>query len=299
MTERIMPTNDLAFKKIMTTHGNEDILQGIIGDFFDFRPEIGDINITIPYSIKAYQEVFRTEDGEEIWAAKLREIIRDVSADIKFVDFGAEIQIRKEAFFTERSLHYTFSRFCGNYNRRGEMKTRADGRFYLHSSLKPVYTLNILGYKFFPGDDDALRVMTLYDRKRHKAFEIEYVTVAYFELTKNNVESENQRHWKIFFTTGEASEDAPEYIRKAARVIDRANLNREEQDMIDRLEMAEEIYQNTLYATHLDGIEEGAKIERKQWQSVIADKDAMIAAVIADKDAVIAKLRAQLGESAN
>ena len=153
-----------------------------------------------------------------------------------------------------------FSKFCGNYNRRGAMRTRADGKFYLHSSLKPVYVLNILGYKFFPADDDALRIMTLYDRKRHKAFDIEYVTAAYFEFTKNNTETENQRCWKIFFITGEAPEDAPEYIKKAARVIDRANLNGEEEEMINRLEMAEEIYQNTLYAAQLDGRIEGEKI---------------------------------------
>ena len=50
---------------------------------------------------------FKPEDGVEVWAAKLRETVRDVSADINSADFGAELQIRKETFITERSLHYT------------------------------------------------------------------------------------------------------------------------------------------------------------------------------------------------
>ena len=62
MTKRISPTNDLAFKKTFSERGNEDVLQGIIGDFFDFRPKLDDITITVPYSIKAYQEIFRKEE---------------------------------------------------------------------------------------------------------------------------------------------------------------------------------------------------------------------------------------------
>ena len=105
--KRVLPTNDLAFRKAFAPPGNEDILQGIIGDFFEIRPALLDITITVPYSIESYKDVFKPEDGVEVWAAKLRETVRDISADINSADFGAELQIRKETFFTERSLHYT------------------------------------------------------------------------------------------------------------------------------------------------------------------------------------------------
>ena len=86
---------------------------------------------------------------------------------------------------------------------------------------------------------DEINVTAPYDIKSYE----EYLTIAYFELTKNKVETVNQRHWKAFFNTGDASADAPEYIRKAARVIERANMTQEERDMFDQLQKAKDIYE--------------------------------------------------------
>ena len=133
-----------------------------------------------------------------------------------------------------------------------------------YSSLKPVYTLNILGYAHF-ADDDALRVFTLHDRKRDKSFIIEYITLAYFELNKTNVETVNQRHWQTYFKTGSAPEDAPAYIRKASQIVEFDNLEPEEREMIDQLEKAQEVYKSTIHTAYLDGKTEGeAKGEAKK-----------------------------------
>jgi hypothetical protein len=226
MTERIKPTSDLGFKKILATDQCKDVLQGIIGDFFDLWIPLDEINITVPYDIKVYEEYLkRLKDGGEI-SETLRQTAQDVAADIKIADFGAEVQVQKDVYFSQRSLYYAAARFCANYNIPGKMVMKHDGKPIRYSSLKPVYTLNIIEYPHFP-DDDALRILTFYDRKRGKAFEIEYFTIAFFELAKNNIETENQRHWTIYFKTGEAPAEAPEYIRKAARVIDRANMSKE------------------------------------------------------------------------
>ena len=254
MTRRISPTNDLAFRKVFC--GNPDILQGLISDFFDIRPEIDDITITAPYSIKAYRELLKQSGGTDELMAKLRHTIPDVTADIRFAGFGAEIQLKKDACFTTRSLYYTFENFNRNYNRPDGMKQRPDGSPLRYSSLKPVYTLNILGYTHFD-DDDALRVFTLHDRKRDKSFIIEYITLAYFELNKTNVETENQRHWQTYFKTGGAPEDAPAYIRKASQIVEFDNLEPEEREMIDQLEKAQEVYNSTIHTAYLDGKAEG------------------------------------------
>ena len=55
MTNRISPTSDLAFKKTLAERGNEDVLQGMIADFFGIRPALEDITITAQYSIEAYE----------------------------------------------------------------------------------------------------------------------------------------------------------------------------------------------------------------------------------------------------
>jgi len=253
MTERISPVSDLGFKKSLSSPESKDVLQGLIGDFFDIRPALDDITITSPYSIKAYKELLKQADGTEQAVTKLRQTIMDVSADFKVAGVGVEIQISKSTYFSKRSIYYACDSFCANYNRPGEMEQDYDGSFLLYSSLKPIFTLNILGYPHFVGDDDALRIFTLYDRKRNKSFDREYLTIAYFELTKNNVESVNVRHWRTYFNTGEARDDAPEYIRKASRIIEKANLTQEERDVINQMERAEEIYKDTIYTARLEG----------------------------------------------
>jgi len=53
-----------------------------------------------------------------------------------------------------------------------------------------------LGYQHFLDGNAALRVFKLCDPKRNKFFAIDYLTIAYFELTKNSIETENQS-WKL------------------------------------------------------------------------------------------------------
>jgi predicted transposase/invertase (TIGR01784 family) len=142
--------------------------------------------------------------------------------------------------------------------------------------------LNILDYPHFNGDEDALRILTLYDRKRHKAFEIEYLTIAYFELTKNNIETVNQRHWKTFFKTGDAPDDAPEYIKKAAWVIEKANLTKEERDMYDQLQKAKDIYDSTLYTAQLEGEARGRKEGEARGKKEVAMNALHMGMTIAD-----------------
>jgi len=266
MTERIPPTLDLCFKKILGSPENKDVLQGIIGDFFDLRPALEDITITAPYSIKSYEEYLKRLNGNEEISETLRQTVEDVAADMKIAGFGAEVQIKADSYFSQRSLYYACERFCANYSLPGKMVHKYDGTPIRYSSLKPVYMLNILGYRHFPGDEDALRVFTLYDRKRQKFFDIEYLTIAYFELTKSRVETANQSCWRMYFKTGEAPDDAPEYIKKAACVIERANLTKEERDVIDRLQKARDIYDSVTYTAEIEGEKRGrieGKIEGK------------------------------------
>ena len=93
MTERIRPTSDLGFKKILTERANKDILQGVIHDFFDLLIPIDEITVTDPYDIKSYKEYLKLLNGGEEVTERLRQTVQDVSADIKIADFGAEVQV--------------------------------------------------------------------------------------------------------------------------------------------------------------------------------------------------------------
>ncbi|MDR0842412.1 MAG: hypothetical protein LBP68_03210, partial [Acidobacteriota bacterium] len=103
-------------------------------------------------------------------------------------------------------------------------------------------------------------VFTLYDRKRRKTFRREYVTIGYFELCKRNVETESQRQWRRFFVTGEAGADAPDYIRKAASVVEVANMSEEERKMMDRREYEIADHQSVMWGAEMRGEARGQAV---------------------------------------
>jgi predicted transposase/invertase (TIGR01784 family) len=210
-----------------------------------------DIIIENPYSIEAYKSII---DGEDV--SVLRHTIKDVAASFRIADFVSEIQIKKTRFYDERAIYYPFDRFCKNYSKEGFMQIGTDGKPNRFSSLKPVYALNILGYSHFT-DDEALRIFELYDPKRKKAFNKKLIHIGFFELSKTNIETPNQKHWHDYFTTGKVSEDAPEYIKKASRLIEFVNLREEEKTVALALEKAQAIYDADMSDAYHDGKDDG------------------------------------------
>ena len=136
------------------------------------------------------------------------------------------------------------------------MELDRDGKPNRYSSLVPVYSLNILGDAHFP-DDDALRIFELYDPARNKKYKKELVRIGFFELSKNNIETTNQRYWRDYFITGEAHLEAPEYIRKASHIIEYENLSEEERNVSAVLEKARADYDAGFSSAYHDGIEKG------------------------------------------
>ena len=250
LLDRILPTGDLAIKKVLASEENKDVLAGLIEDFFDVVVE--DLTIVSPYSIAAYREFSK---GGEI--SVLRHTINDVAATFRTADFVSEAQINKSNFFDERSLLYPLERFCGNYNKAAQMTMDSQGKLIRYSSLRPVYSLNILGYTHFPDDDDALRIFELFDAKRNKRSRKDYLRIGYFELTKSKIETQRQRYWHEYFNTGEAGSGAPEYIQKASSIIEFSNLTEEELNMARTLERAQAIYDADMYGSYIEGKAEG------------------------------------------
>ena len=247
--DKISPTGDLAFKKVLASEENKDILAGLIGDFFNV--EVEELAIENPYSIDAYMELVK---GKEITV--LRNTLKDVAATFKTADFVSECQIKKTLFFAERSLLYPLERFCSNYNKSEHMQIDKSGRVNRYSSMKPVYSLNIFGYDHYD-DEDALRIFELYDPDRNKRFEKRLLRLGYFELKKTNIETRNQRHWHDYFNTDTANPDAPEYIKKAGSIIDFVNLTEEERTVARSLERAQADYDLDMYSSYMDGETKG------------------------------------------
>ena len=240
--DRISPTNDLAFKKALASVEHIDILHGFITDFYEI--EIADLTINNPYSIADYKEIL---DGLEF--VQLRQTIKDISASFRLVaakkpnirDFISELQLQKSRYFDERTLFYPFDRFCKNYNLAENMEKVATGKPNKYSSLRPIYALNIMGYTHFDDTENALHIFEFYDIKRRRRYKRDLIKIAFFELTKTAGLTANQRHWLDYFNSGVVNADAPDYIKKASRLIELVNLAEEEKMIIAALEKAEAI----------------------------------------------------------
>jgi predicted transposase/invertase (TIGR01784 family) len=253
LNDRIRPTGDLAFKKVLASENTKDILCGLINDFFGFSVQAQEISLESPYSIDSYRAYLKGEDVME-----LHQTIKDVSASFKTANFISELQVRKTRFYDERALYYPFDRFCKNYSKPGYMEISADGRPNRYSGLRPVYSLNILGYNHYE-DDDALRIFEMYDPVRNKKYGKELLKIGFFELNKENIETEAQKHWRDYFLTGEVKPDAPDYIIRASRMIELANLSEEEREMATLLERAQAERDADISGAYHDGRDDGKK----------------------------------------
>ncbi|MDR1439852.1 MAG: PD-(D/E)XK nuclease family transposase [Clostridiales bacterium] len=249
--DRILPTNDLMFKKAFASEGSEDITIGLIQDFFGFAPK--ELVLKMPYSIDSYLELLGKND-----IATLRQTIKDVRASLVASDFIAELQIRKTSHYDKRAFYYLCDDYCGNYNLKAPAGPLADAvAISRYASLKPVFMLNILGYNHYTGDERALRIFEPYDPERQLRPTEPLYRQAFFELRKAEIETENQRHWRDFFVSGEVADTAPEYIKGAGRLLAEANLSRKEKEAMDIMEKATADYEAELAYARLQGIEEG------------------------------------------
>jgi predicted transposase/invertase (TIGR01784 family) len=259
--QRIPSTNDLAFKKTFSSEQHKNIIVGFVGDFLGIHVDESDISIDNPYSIKSYMELLDTDifDTKSVESKtrilKLRQTIHDISMSIKSSDVIIELQVRKERYFSKRSLYYAYDKYCSHYN-EGDGNSR-------YSWLCPVYSINILGYNHFKGDK-AFHYFRLYDKKNEEALDSESVEVCYFELKKQNTDTERQRNWQEYFLTGVVPDDAPDYLKDAAEMLKYMNLDTEERKVVDLTEKALATWEYDLDSARYEGEEKGRLEGRRE-----------------------------------
>jgi predicted transposase/invertase (TIGR01784 family) len=234
MSEKLKPTNDLMFKKTFASECNKTIIKGFVKDYFGIEAET--ITVKNPYSIEAYKKM---EDEKE--ETELRETRADITYEAEDSALTVEIQVKKTDFYDRRALYYACDAYRAAYNDPKRLTAYADGKVNRYESLRPLYALNILAYNHFKEDSDALHKFELYDRKHgiiltDEKTGKELFAVTFFESGKLAVENENQKYWQMYFNGQPVPEEAPEYIKEAAKLLDIANLNEEEREMYESCE---------------------------------------------------------------
>jgi len=284
--KKISALGDLIFHKTFASEANVEILAGLTRDIYGIEPK--SVTILDPYDIRTYWE--RNKDGTRM--NRMRHTRKDIRARLETSDLTIELQVEKDNYFVQRSLKYLSETYVGNYNqalregvartgRQGDAMVFGDNEAMIlsrYASLRPVYSLNIVNFTMFR-DEFPLRVLELYDPKRGLSLDKEWLSVAYFELRKPHVETEHQGFWRDYFLGNPLPERAPEYIRKAAKLLDYANLTQEERKMFDRDEYAQSAYESELYTSWCIGHDEG-KAEGKLDDARRMNADGMDPALI-------------------
>lgn len=264
--EKILPTNDLMFKKTFATEGNEDITIGLIKDFFGLTAK--ELILKTPYSIDEYMELLNKNE-----ITVLRQTIKDIRASIITADFIAELQMKKLRYFDERFFYYLCDNYCSNYNSTEVIaakntvdngKKKFAPKLNRYSSLRPVYALNILGESHYP-DMYPFRIFEPYDPKRNLRPSTQLYKQAFLELSKDGaLETVNQKYWRDFFISGEVADEAPGYIRRASEFLTLSNLSGKERESMKIMEKAIADYEAELEYAQYEGYQQGVEVGRQQ-----------------------------------
>ena len=229
----IRPTGDLAFKKLFASEENREIIKHFLADILGIETTADQINIRNPYSIHSYLQQRATlagaaaNDHSEI-AVRLRETQRDVTMTVIDVgDVTIEMQVLEPEHFIERAHYYLDDLYISNYNQN----IPKNGSKY--QSLKPVMSLNILGFNLFPNDERALRTFAYHDNETLTPLGANpFKQMSFLELRKT-MAAAIVSAWQEFIKTGLAQPEDPEYIKNAAKIISYQSLSPKEREVID------------------------------------------------------------------
>jgi predicted transposase/invertase (TIGR01784 family) len=241
----ISPTNDLAFKKLLTSEDHKTVTQGFIKDLFGIEVELDKIRFRSPYTIYVVDQ----DDTES--TQQLRTSVRDITIEVEAADLTVELQIRKEVFFTQRALYYAANLLTV---RKQDSKDARDETF---KAILPVRSLNILGFNMF-GCEHAQHTFWLKDDTwTGEHLTLDWLSVGFLELRKGVFIDDKARLWTQFLLSGQAPEGAPDYLVEAERIVGYWKLSRKERIMMSVLERERAREANEILTARLDGHEEG------------------------------------------
>jgi predicted transposase/invertase (TIGR01784 family) len=238
--------NDLLFRKCFSSANHPEVPQNFISDVLDF--EVTAITLENPYDIRT----FTNKDGKN----DLRHTEVDVLVRLKDERLvTVELQRQEQAFYVERSAYYLASRYTKDYGRKTYQRSCGSGD-EKYSSLYPVYGINIVDFLLFRDDERSLHHFSLRDLKTAALLKDEgLLHLCYIELGKKP--TARLKHWVDFFNGKPPEPDVPEYIRQAYSLVDYANLDEREKEMISAAERREQDMIGYLNFAETRGIAKG------------------------------------------
>ena len=250
---KIKPTNDLLFKKMMTTTGKEYILEDFIEAVTGMK--LTNVRPTNPYQIESYQK--EIENLNPI----MYSTIVDVAATTEDgMEIMIEMQLYQHKDFFERIFNYMATTYTQNYKAE---------------SAKPIISIVVTNFTVFPEFQEARVEIGLTNLACHKEIRNKkhqpYWRIYLVNLTdKAILEGENTdlSEWRDFLKNGTIKPESSRGLKEAQKIVNFSNLSGEERRLAELMEKYEDVYyqvmKHQLEEGIEQGIEQGIKIGRQQ-----------------------------------
>lgn len=255
--EKYLPTNDLLFKKLLTSEDSPHILKAFVKDLLGL--EFMTLKPKVPYHIDTYKKNY---DETKVRMTEVDILATAIDGSRTTI----ECQIQKHKYFYERTLFYLAEAYCSPFGNSETTDFIENNNF---SALRPVYGINVVDFDLFNRKEEALRIFRLLDEQTYEPFfgqeDRQLLMLCFLSLTNKNIkETSPVGHWQYFLKTGEVTPDAPDYLKEAKRRIDFYSLKEEEQTMIMNINKTEAIRNAELSTAREEGIvEEKLTVARK------------------------------------
>jgi len=238
----VLPYYDIVFKKTFTTSENFHLTEALLTDVADYDPlglmALANLKIDSPYNYKDVNQLLTQSINETLYT----EVDFACSSDDKELII-VEMQIQVQPNLEKRLVFNTGLRFAQSYANVGKGEDK-------YRQLKAVISITIL-YDNLYDDEHPIRYFRPHDQrigayKNDKNLGLEIV----IELKKDASKlPTNLQHWFHYFRTGKAKQDAPSYIKEAAKMAQISSYTKTERTLLDKFDRAQQLkvlYENDL-----------------------------------------------------
>ncbi len=247
------PRNDLAFKRILGSAKNKDILIHFLNDVLDRSSPV--------------EEVMFLKTVQDLEIAPLRVSVVDVMCEDQNKNrFIIEMQLSHEKGFDRRALYYAARAYCSQRTKKK--------KFY---DLKDVYFLAITDFAPFPKKKTWLSRIGLKDLETNEhdidAIQLLFMQLPLFKKTKKDLETMSLREkWAYFFKYAEETKEEDldkiigqhRIIKRAYDELDRFSWSEKELNNYESVEMKKAADEAIKEAVFEQGIKKGAAKEKRE-----------------------------------
>ena len=239
---KIKPTNDLLFKKMMTTTGKEYILEDFIEAVTGMK--LTNVRATNPYQIETYQKTIENLNPV------MYSTIVDVAATTEDgMEIMIEMQLYQHKGFFERIFNYMATTYTQNYKAE---------------TAKTIISIVVTNFTVFPEFQEARIEIGLtnfaYQQEIRNRKQQPYWRIYLVNLTdKAILEEENKdfSEWRDFLKNGTIKPKSSRGLKEAQRIVNFSNLAGEERRLAELMEKYEDVYYQVMKHQLEEGIEQG------------------------------------------